>query len=52
MTQNQQSQTLCRHLVAASLWMTKQTRVRRTAKPRIYHARTLGGPAMDDLVAL
>ena len=52
MTQLQQSQSLCPHLVAASLWMTKRTRVRRNGQPRVYYARSLAGPAMDDFVAL
>jgi hypothetical protein len=52
MTQLQQPQTLCPHLVAATLWMTKRTRVRRNGKPRVYYARALAGPAMDDVVAL
>jgi hypothetical protein len=52
MTQMQTSRTLCPHLVAASLWMTKRTRIRRNGKPRVYYARSLAGPAMDDFVAL
>ena len=51
MTQTQTSQTLCPHLVAASLWMTKRTRVRRNGKPRVYYVRSLAGPAMDEFVA-
>ena len=52
MTPIQQTKTLCPHLAAAALWATKRTRVRRNGKPRVYYARTFGGPAMDDLLAL
>ena len=52
MTQMQTSRTLCPHLVAASLWMTKRTRIRRNGKPRVYYTRSLAGLAMDDFVAL
>ena len=52
MTQLQHSQSLCPHLAAAALWATKRTRVRRNGKPRVYYARSLAGPAVDDLLAL
>jgi len=52
MTPIQQTRTLCPHLAAATLWATKRTRIRRNGQPRVYHARTLGGPAMDDFLAL
>ena len=51
MTPIQQTRTLCPHLAAATLWATKRTRIRR-GQPRVYYARTLGGPAMDDFLAL
>jgi len=52
MTQLQHSRPLCPHLAAAALWATKRTRVRRNGKPRVYYARSLAGPAADDLLAL
>ena len=52
MTQLHHNHALCPHLAAAALWATKRTRVRRNGKPRVYHARSLAGPAMDDFVAL
>ena len=52
MTQHQHSRSLCPHLVAASLWTTKRPRVRRNGQPRVYYARTLIAPIMDDVVAL
>ena len=52
MTQTRQIRPLCPHLAAAALWVTKRPRIRRNGKPRVYYARTLGGPAMDDFLAL
>ena len=52
MTQFHHHQVLCPHLAAAALWATKRTRVRRNGKPRVYYARSLAGPAVDDLLAL
>jgi len=52
MTPIQQTRTLCPHLAAATLWATKRTRIRRNCQPRVYYARTLRGPAMDDFLAL
>ena len=52
MTQTQQIRPLCPHLAAAALWATKRPPIRRNGKPRVYYARTLGGPAMDDFLAL
>ena len=51
---NKQSQpqagTLCPHLAAAALWMTKPPRTTRLSK-KIRYARALGS-AIDDLLAL
>jgi hypothetical protein len=52
MTPMQNSQALCPHLAAAAIWATKRPRQRRNGRPRVYYARSLGGAAMDDLVAL
>ena len=52
MTELQQTRPLCPHLAAAALWASKRTRYRRDGKPRVYYARALSGPAMDDVVAL
>jgi len=52
MTRIQHTRPLCPYLAAAALWATKRTRIRRNGKPRVYYARTLRGPAMDDFLAL
>ena len=52
MTPIQNSQPLCPHLAAAAIWASQRPRIRRNGKPRIYYARSLGGRAMDGLVAL
>ena len=53
MTQHPQPQpvTLCPHLAAAVLWMSKTTRSPRRGKPKICYARAVH-PAVDDLLAL
>jgi hypothetical protein len=52
MTHNHTTNALCPHLAAAVLWTSKRPRLRRNGKHRVYYARSLGGSAMDDFVAL
>ena len=47
-----QARPLCPHLAATSMWASKRPRVRRNGQPRVYYARKLIGPIMDDVVAL
>ena len=53
MTKHSQPQpvTLCPHLAAAVLWMSKTTRTPRLGKTKVRYARAVR-PAVDDLLAL